>query len=323
MTRSVRLLPWFLLGLAVVDWLGLRLDLYFHPLAILVSLVCATLIALLANVAILLRRFVQVGTGRWRNAAELLLIGGVTLSLSGGLLNHLLSLQGFVVLAEGSRVQLASGAHLQEFVAGPWARIEDLDVKIGLLELEFLPAGDGRFIPRSRLKAEQAGLAPELVLVGAGAPAASGVLRFHQGAFGFAPEIVVLRDGASLFERVVPFMSLREGPNGVSFQQDFTVDEGHLAIRASVDLASLDAGMQGHATLSLSVERDGRSLGSGSLLPGHFADLAEGHRIGFVGLKRWSEIDVSRRHYGRVVLAGAAVAGLGLVAWLVCAWRER
>jgi len=321
--RSVRLLPWCLLGVAVVDWLGLRLEVFSHPPVILTVQVCGILLALLANLIMLLRRLAEAEAGRLPAAAELLLIGGVTAGLTGGLLNHLLSLQGYVVLQEGARVQLAGGGELQEFSSGAWARIEDLKVALELQELELLPVGGGRFVPQSRLIVEQAGEPAELVLVGAGAPAAGGVLRFHQGAFGFAPELVVLRDGVSLLERVVPFTTVREGPDGVSFQQDFTVDEGHLTIRAAVDLASLDEGMRGHATLRLSLERDGRRLGSGSLMPGHFADLAEGHRIGFVGLQRWAEIDVSRRHYGGLVLSGAAVAAVGLIAWLACRWRSR
>ncbi len=80
--------------------------------------------------------------------------------------------------------------------------------------------------------------------------------------------------------------------------------------------------MRGHATLRLSVRRDGEMLGQGSLLPGHFADLARGYRIGFVSLKKWTEVDVSRRHYGRAVLAGSALALVGAVAWPLAAWRR-
>jgi hypothetical protein len=58
-------------------------------------------------------------------------------------------------------------------------------------------------------------------------------------------------------------------------------------------------------------------------LPGHFADIDEGYRIGFAGLERWSEIVISRRSYGQVVLAGTGLLVVGAVLWLVAVWRER
>ena len=94
-------------------------------------------------------------------------------------------------------------------------------------------------------------------------------------------------------------------------------------MEGSVDLATLDAAMKGHATLVLSVRREGAAIGRGKLLPGHFADLEQGYRLGFAGLQKWSEVDVSRRTYGSAVLAGAALALGGVVLWPIAAWRSR
>ena len=88
------------------------------------------------------------------------------------------------------------------------------------------------------------------------------------------------------------------------------------------DLASLDEGMQGHATLHLTVERDGELIGRGSLLPGRFAEIDQGYRVGFAGLEKWSEIDISRRHQGGLVLAGMGLAVAGAALWGVAAWRR-
>ena len=51
--------------------------------------------------------------------------------------------------------------------------------------------------------------------------------------------------------------------------------------------------------------------------------IEEGYRIGFAGLEKWSEVDVSRRTYGGAVLAGAALALAGAVLWPIAAWRSR
>ena len=113
------------------------------------------------------------------------------------------------------------------------------------------------------------------------------------------------------------------GPSGISFVGSFTIDKESLAVDGSVGLGTLDAGMRGHATLVLAVMHEGAAIGRGKLLPGHFADLERGYRVGFAGLEKWSEVDVSRRTYGGAVLAGAALALGGAVLWPIAAWRSR
>ncbi len=90
-----------------------------------------------------------------------------------------------------------------------------------------------------------------------------------------------------------------------------------------MDLASLDEAMHGHATLVPEVRKKGELLGRGNLLPGHFAAIGEGYQIGFIGLEKWSEIDIVRRNYASLVLAGAIVALLGAILWPAARWWER
>jgi hypothetical protein len=120
----------------------------------------------------------------------------------------------------------------------------------------------------------------------------------------------------------VPFTTERRQASGVSFDGAFTLASEDLAVDGSVDLASLDEGMQGHATLHLTVEQDSELIGRGSLLPGRFAEIDQGYRIGFAGLEKWSEIDISRRHQGGLVLTGMGLAAAGAALWGVAAWRR-
>jgi len=93
-------------------------------------------------------------------------------------------------------------------------------------------------------------------------------------------------------------------------------------VQGEISLDDLDERMKGHPRLAVRVAKGGRAIGSGELLPGHFADLEDGYRVGFAGLKRWSEIDVSRRSYRGTAVAGLAVAALGAVLWPLAAWRR-
>ncbi len=95
-----------------------------------------------------------------------------------------------------------------------------------------------------------------------------------------------------------------------------------LEVEGTVDLASLDEAMRGHATLVLALRRQGALIGRGDLLPGHFAPLEDGYRVGFTDLERWSGIGIARRDYSKVVLVGAAVALLGTLVWLAARWRR-
>jgi hypothetical protein len=150
----------------------------------------------------------------------------------------------------------------------------------------------------------------------------SGSLRFFQGAFGFAPRIVILHEETTLFDRVVPFVTERQGASGISFEGRFTLESERLDVQGVIDLANLDEALRGHAILHLEVSQDGLPLGSGSLRPGHFAEIEKGYRIGFAGLEKWSEVDIMRRNYGQVVVAGAALALAGALLWPVARWRH-
>jgi len=331
--RLVTAIPWTLLALAVADWALLKAGWWTHPPALLAGLVGAATLGLAVRFVVLVRRFTTgaakaSGTGLARGA-ELMLIAGLLTALGAGTANWLQSLQGFVVLHEGESVPLGSGHHLQELVGGPLARIEEMNLVVGLAEVELLPVdpeptgGARSFVPRSRLVVRGADRESHEVDVEPQRVAAIGPLRFHQGAFGFAPRIVIERNGRTVFDEVVPFTTERRGPTGVAFEGAFTLARESLQGDGRIDLASLDEGMRGHATLDLAVRRQGALLGRGRLLPGHFATIDDGYRVGFAGLERWSEIDISRRGYPEVLLTGAGLAVLGLLGLIVAAVRCR
>lgn len=313
------LVPWLVLGLAVADWAALKGGLLEHPPVILAALAALAMIALLARGA--LCALVVVRTRRAAAGAEMLVVLGVVLALAAGTANWLLGLQGFVVLSEGERVPLTGGSHLTELVQGPLARLEEMEVVLDLEEVELLPAGPAAarsFVPRSHLVVHRPSASPERLTVEPHRRATAGPLRFHQGAFGFAPRIVLVEGEETLFDRVVPFTTERrggrEGMRSVAFEGAFTLERESLRVDGRVDLSSLDAALRGHATLELAVRRGGETLGQGRLLPGHFAEIGSGYRVGFAGLRKWSEILLSRRDYGGLVLGGGGTALLGLLA---------
>jgi hypothetical protein len=353
---------------AAADWVALKAGLFGHSPVLLAALAGLAMAALLVRGVV---RSIDLARSRRPVAgAEALVIFGVLTALGAGTANWLLGLQGFVVLYEGERVPLAGGSHLQELVGGPLARIGEMDVVLGLEEVELLPVGSAAatgersFVPRSRLVVErpsgngtaEAGTVAERLEVEPGRLAAAGSLRFHQGAFGFAPRIVIRKEGETVFDRVVPFTTERAGGpsgsnggpagvRGVAFEGAFTLARESLRVDGRVDLASLDAGLRGHATLDLAVRRlavgeesagpggplgpggDGEVLGRGRLLPGHFAEIGDGYRVGFAGLEKWSEILLSRRGYGELLLGGASAAALGLavlgLTWVVARRSDR
>ena len=314
-----------LLGVAAVgtafDWLLLRNRVLDHPTWVLGALVGVTLFGIALRSLGLARRIWMERARRGVRSAELTLLAGVLIALSAGLANWLFSLQGFIVLREGEAVPLQSGSHLQGFEEGPLARLAEMNLTLALVEVELLAHGSGGFFPQSLVELRRPEGEPERLTVSRQENATSGNLRFFQGAFGFAPRIVILREEETLFDRVVPFTTKRTGPSGVSFEGSFEVVEAGLQADGRVDLASLDPAMRGHATLHLTLRHEDTLLGRGSLLPGRFADIEQGYRVGFAGLEKWSEIDISRRHYGTFVLFGGAVSLLGGLLWPLAAWR--
>lgn len=321
--RWLALGPWLVLALAVADWAALRSGYVPNPPWVLAALVAVAIVGFAAQLVVVLQGISRPSVSILRSAAECLVLSGVLLALGAGSANWLLGLQGYVILNEKEAVRLHGGDQLQAFEAGPLARLEEMGLHLALNELELVPAGSQGFLPMSRLDVWRETGERRRLEVTPRAAAAHGSLRFHQGAFGFAPRIVILRGSETLFDRVVPFTTERSGPSGISFHGSLTVEKEGLAVGGQVDLESLDEGMRGHAQLLLTVRREGELLGGGELLPGHFADLEEGFRIGFAGLEQWSEIVISRRNYGRWVLAGAAVALVGAVLLPLAVWRAR
>jgi len=302
------------LVLAVADWLGLKRGWIGHRPWVLAALVGVLLLLLVAEAWSISRELKRRGIGRIRGVSELTVVAGLLLASGGGMVNWLLSLQGYVILTESERIELAEGAQLQEFEAGPLSDLEEMAVLLELSELKLLPQGDG-FFPESRLVCARRDQSPLALAVRPGQNALCGSLILHQGAFGFAPRIVIVRGETVVFDRVVPYLTRRDGTSGIAFEGDFTLASEGLHVRGAVDLESLDARMRGHARLRLEVSREERLIGRGDLQPGHFAEIEDGYRIGFAGLEKWSEIDVSRRNYGRWVLAGATLALIGAIAW--------
>jgi len=308
-----------LLGLAVADLALLKTGRISHPPAILAALFALVILAFALRWVALFREALS-GSRRRHTWAALAGATGILLALGGGTANWALGLQGFAILAEQESVPLYGGTALQKFESGPLARIEEMDLHLALDELELTPAGPDAFLPTSLLRIWAADDEPAALRVTPSTRARFGSLWFLQGAFGFAPRIVILQgqeESRTVFDRVVPFTTERHGPAGLSFSGSFTIASENLTVEGWVDLQSLDEAMRGHAMLELSVAREDELLGSGRLLPGHFADLDDGYRIGFAGLEKWSEIVISRRNYGSLVLAGTVLASIGGLLWLV------
>ncbi len=260
--------------------------------------------------------------GRWRSrVAEAALYAGLALASGTGLANWALGYQGFVLLTEGEDVALASGQGLRGLSAGPLARLAELRGTLRLANVSLRPAGDG-FVPESSVALWTAGGRVE-ARVTPDHGAAVGPLVLFQGAFGFAPRLVVKHDGATVLDTTVHFESRRVGPTGVAFETELPLEDHGVAVEAAIDVSGLDEAMRGHPKLTVRVRRGEEVLGEGALLPGHGATMREGWQVGFAGLKMWSEIDVSRRSHRRTTLAGAVLALAAAVAWAIAAWRGR
>lgn len=276
-----------------------------RPVVLAAIVIVTTLLAATTLAAAIFRRAVTAA----------LLCAGLLAILAGGLANWLHSLQGFVILTELEAVPLHGGSHLQEFETGALSNPAEMNLTLQLEDLRLVPASDG-FLPASRLRLIEKGSEPRVVEISRGKSATIGTLRFHQGAFGFAPRIVITKNGEAVFDRHVPFTTAaRDDGRTLSFDGALTIEKERLAVRGAISLESLDDELRGHPRLGLRVERDGRPFGQGELEVGHFAKLQDGYAIGFAGMKKWSEIDISRRNYPEPILAGAGLMLVGLGLW--------
>jgi hypothetical protein len=313
---------WILLALSILDWVLLRRGSAPNPPSWLGVLVGVTVLVFVVRAVAVLVGALRRTRPPLASAGELLTVAGIVTALIAGSANWLLGLQGYVILHEREIARLRHGVDLQLFDAGPLASLDEMNLRIGLDAVELVATGDGGFYPKSIVQIDRDG-ARSRIEIDPHTAGSTGSLRFYQGAFGFAPRIAILRGEDLLFDRVVPFVSRLHRGGGITFTESFDVEAHDLRVEGAIDFDSLDEGFRGHASLRLSLYLDGEPLGRGTLLPGHFADLDEGFRVGFVDLKRWSEIDVSRRNYAEPVLGGGLAAVLGLLIWPLAAWRRR
>jgi hypothetical protein len=315
-------LHWLLPVLAVLDWWLLRTTPLDHPVGLLAALAALAVISWMAGLVVVTTRVVLKREAIPSAAGSMLLLAGLSLGVGAGLVNWAWSLQGYVVLKEAEAMPLHHGTHLRALEQGPLADLGRLDLTLQLVELELRPTEDGLIYPESTIRVQDRSGGVEEMVVTPWKNAAVGDMRFYQGAYGFAPRIVVTGDGETLVDEIVPFTTeARERSGRVRYEGRVEADE--IAVDGIVDTSSLDEAMRGHVALALEVRRDGEILGAGRLLPGHFADLDGGYRVGFAGMEQWSEIDFSRRNYRRVSLAGFMLAVLGCV-WIAgeALWRR-
>lgn len=316
-SRLLRFAIVFLLLAGILLWTAFRKG-WIPTQPILIAVVASSILLLvLVDLLIRLRRLYQEKPRPLSAGAELLIDLGLLLILTGGMLNWLFSLQGFVILSEFDAVPLSMTSHLQEFDAGPLSDVDEMQLTLQLEKFDLLPVAEGGFHPWSRLRFLKEGYDPITLEVQPGKIASVGTLRFRQGAFGFSPRIVILREQSQIFDENIPFITRREEPGTVRFEEEFTIRKEGLHVRGEVVLQTLDEWMRGHPVLGLEVKKGDEILGTGTLLPGHFADLKDGYRVGFAGLKKWTEIDISRKNYPLPMFVGSGMVLLGIITWPV------
>jgi hypothetical protein len=306
---------WAFLTAAVVDWVLLTKGVVEHPFWVLSIFVVVSVMGWVFEII----RTVALASGRQLRPltiiTRLMMLCGLAAAFGFGVGNWLWSLQGYVVLKEHEAMPLHGGSHLMAFEAGPLSDLESLDLTLQLEELTLVPTPDGGLYAQSRLRIQGADGKVTVIDVSPREIAPFGTLRFYQGAWGFAPRIVILRGDDAVFDEVVPLMTrVHDRGAYLSFEEAFTIEDEGLEVRGGIDLSSLDEAFRGHAMLVVSVHRGGQQLGEGRLSIGHFAEIEDGYRIGFAGLERWSEIDFSRRNYRRQMVWAFGLFLVGLVA---------
>jgi hypothetical protein len=298
---------------AVVGRVGSKAGAWAHPPRLLAALAlgaCAlAAVELALSVAdVIRRRRPLASAGRAAVLAGLIGVAG------GGLANWLFAIRGFVLLMEGDAMPLAGGRHVERFQGGLLADPGELDAVVNVAKVEL--KGDGAaFYPEAVLVVSRPGSPDEQLVLRHGSPVSLGPLRLHLGAFGFAPRIVVLHGDDTLLDAVVPFGTRGEGKAALVFEGETDTQREGLHVAGAVTLASENPGVPGHPTVLLELRRGDQVLGSGELKLGHFADLGDGYRIGAAGLKKWVEVDLSRRTYPVPIVGGLALLLVGAALW--------
>jgi hypothetical protein len=267
-------------------------------------------------------RLVQEREGRIARGGEILALAGVAVVAAAGLANWALDFRGLLLLTEGEELPLANLRHYRAVAAGPLGNPGPGDAVVRLQRVELVRAPAG-LAPRSRLFFTPRRGEPfrELVVEQARA-ARAGALTLHQGAFGFVPRVVVQREGQTIHDAYVPMGARRDAARGVSHEGTLTLEDG-VVLTFAIDLSQLDEEMKGHPVLGVELRRGQEILGRGELLPGHGATMRDGWHVGFGGLKRWSEIDVSRGSFRGTALAGMVIAVVGAAVWIGARVRRR
>src|SRR3990172_1650871 len=110
--------------------------------------------------------------------ARLMLVSGLLLAFSAGMMNWLLSLQGAVILSELEAIPLSRTAHLQEFDAGPLSNVDEMRITLQLEKLILRPGAKSTFTPLSRIRFLSANQPPVMAVVAPGKSASIGTLYF-------------------------------------------------------------------------------------------------------------------------------------------------
>lgn len=282
----------------------------------------AVLAAGAGALGVALRRLAREGDRRGARLAECVLFLGLVVTSAAGIATWAVGMRGYVILTEGDAVPLDVGGHLAGVSAGPMAPVSDLAGTLRLTRLELRPDGAGGFTAASILEMVGADGTVRKAEVGPEGGASIGSLRLLQGAFGFAPRLILQKDGVTVFDQRVHFTTRRDGPRGIAFEGELDVAEHGLRVVAAMDLSGLDDQMKGHPVLVAELRRAGEALGVGRLQPGHGATVREGWHLGYGGLAMWSEIDMARRSSRAPAILGMVLVLAGAVAWPIAGWRR-
>jgi hypothetical protein len=257
----------------------------------------------------------------WQAAGEALAMLGLLVLVGAGLSNWLLEYRGLLLLQEGDAVVLGPESHLRDLTVGPLGRLTQPSGLLQLDRVRLLPAEAG-FVAESSLRyTDDDGKARD-VMIRTGGPARVGPVTLHQGAFGFVARIVVQHQGTTLFDRWVPIESKVDERRAIAFDAKLDVGQAGVTLAVAVGLDHLDEAMKGHPVLGVELRKGDEVLGAGELLPGHGATMTDGWHVGFGGLKRWSELDLSRESFPRTALGGIALTLAGTMVFAAARWRR-